>query len=327
MKTKSLALRFHAKPCLDPTTGVGVCVCVPPRVVECQTARRCDQSERLVVWSSKALFLGFLHGFKLVDPLLCVALSDLSQGLVFVPAGLDVLAVKEVVLGVLGFITCLGQLLCQGLRADRDEVSRTEQIYLICSQMWNMQQAGKCTDKGSMLQPGWRAHRNCAWKQKHRLTKPAQLNRTWLVWFDLTDSRSAVGLWLWPGAVLGLRQPPRQTHAPTMGQGKGVSSPSVTGRVSKEATRYLSGLTFSCFCTRSFFSASVTRSSSLRWSLMLSMCRSALCVLLFSSLSLLSSRGSYMGGGGGGGGAIITCSSSWVFWRFSSASFAWLEST
>lgn len=27
MKTKSLALRFHAKPCLDPTTGVGVCVC------------------------------------------------------------------------------------------------------------------------------------------------------------------------------------------------------------------------------------------------------------------------------------------------------------
>lgn len=31
MKTKSLALRFHAKPCLDPTTGVGVCVCAKQR--------------------------------------------------------------------------------------------------------------------------------------------------------------------------------------------------------------------------------------------------------------------------------------------------------
>lgn len=68
------------------------------------------------------MFLRFLHSFKLVDPLLCVALSDLSQSLVFVPAGLDVLAVKEVILGVLGFVAGLGQLLCQGLRADRTDV-------------------------------------------------------------------------------------------------------------------------------------------------------------------------------------------------------------
>lgn len=67
------------------------------------------------------MFFRFLHGFKLVDPLLCVALSDLPQGLVFVPAGLDVLAVQEVILSGLGLITGLGQLLCQGLRADRED--------------------------------------------------------------------------------------------------------------------------------------------------------------------------------------------------------------
>lgn len=83
-------------------------------------------------------------------------------------------------------------------------------------------------------------------------------------------------------------------------------------------------LTFSCFLTRSFFSASVRRSSSMRWSSMPSICRSALCVLLFSSLSLLSSMWLYMGGGGGGGGAIITLySSSFVFMRSCWTSWAW----
>lgn len=83
-----------------------------------QIARRSDQSERVgyLKVQDALLFPFALHGFKLVDPLLCVALPDLSQRLVFVPAGLDVVAVKEVVLGVFGFVARLGQLLCQGLR-------------------------------------------------------------------------------------------------------------------------------------------------------------------------------------------------------------------
>lgn len=77
-------------------------------------------------------------------------------------------------------------------------------------------------------------------------------------------------------------------------------------------------LTFSCFWTRSFFSASVRRSSSLRWSWKSPICRSALWVLLFSSLSLLSSMWSYMGGGGGGGSTgIAKCSSSLTLTRSS----------
>lgn len=109
-------------------------------------------------WEFKGIVLQvflffFLHGFKLVDPLLCVTLSDLPQGLVFVPAGLHVLAVKEVVLGGLGLVACLGQLLSQGLRADGDEVSRAERIHFIFF--------SKRTDKGSVLQSGWRVHLNC----------------------------------------------------------------------------------------------------------------------------------------------------------------------
>lgn len=50
------------------------------------------------------------HGLKLVDPLLGVALSDLSQRFVFVSAGFYVLGMQHVVLRLLGFVSGLGQL-------------------------------------------------------------------------------------------------------------------------------------------------------------------------------------------------------------------------
>lgn len=52
----------------------------------------------------------FSHGLKLVDALLCVALSDLSQRFVFVSACFHVLGVQHVILRLLGFISGLGQL-------------------------------------------------------------------------------------------------------------------------------------------------------------------------------------------------------------------------
>lgn len=55
-------------------------------------------------------FFFFSHGFELVDALFGVALSDLSQRLVLVAAGFDVLLVQHVVLGLLGFVSGFGQL-------------------------------------------------------------------------------------------------------------------------------------------------------------------------------------------------------------------------
>ena len=48
------------------------------------------------------------HGFKLIDALLRIALSNLPKGLVLITAGLDILSVKNIVLCLLGFISSLG---------------------------------------------------------------------------------------------------------------------------------------------------------------------------------------------------------------------------
>lgn len=60
------------------------------------------------------------HGLELVDPLLGVALSDLSQRFVFVPPGFYVLGVQHVVRRLLGFVSGLGQLGTQCLRGRRE---------------------------------------------------------------------------------------------------------------------------------------------------------------------------------------------------------------
>lgn len=65
--------------------------------------------------------LGFLQGLKLVNPLLGVSLTDLSQGLVLVTAGSDVLCVEQIVLGLLVFVSGSFELRAQGLR--REQIS------------------------------------------------------------------------------------------------------------------------------------------------------------------------------------------------------------
>lgn len=64
---------------------------------------------------------GASHGLELVDALLGVALSDLPQGLVLVPARLHVLGVQHVVLGLLGLVSGVGQLGGQRLREEQRE--------------------------------------------------------------------------------------------------------------------------------------------------------------------------------------------------------------
>lgn len=54
--------------------------------------------------------LGFLQGLKLINPLLGVALTDLSQGLVLVASGSDVLGVEQIVLGLLVLVSGMFQL-------------------------------------------------------------------------------------------------------------------------------------------------------------------------------------------------------------------------
>lgn len=51
-----------------------------------------------------------LHGLKLVDALLGVALADLAQGFVLVSSRLDVFGVQHVVLRFLGIIASFCQL-------------------------------------------------------------------------------------------------------------------------------------------------------------------------------------------------------------------------
>lgn len=54
--------------------------------------------------------LRFLQGLKLINPLLGVALADLTQGLVLVAADSDVLGVEQIVLGLLVLVSGFFQL-------------------------------------------------------------------------------------------------------------------------------------------------------------------------------------------------------------------------
>lgn len=63
------------------------------------------------------------HGLELVDPLLGVALPDLPQRLVLVPALPHVLIVDDVVVGPLVLVSGLGQLIGQGLQGEAAQVS------------------------------------------------------------------------------------------------------------------------------------------------------------------------------------------------------------
>ena len=67
----------------------------------------------------------FLKGLELVHPLLGVALADLTQGLVLVPADPDVLGVEQVVLGLLVVVPGLFQLGAQGLPTGETRVITT----------------------------------------------------------------------------------------------------------------------------------------------------------------------------------------------------------
>ena len=65
--------------------------------------------------------LRFLQGLELIDPLLGVAHTDLTEGLVLVSAGSDVLGVERIVVGFLVVVSGLCQLWAQGLwRDDRE---------------------------------------------------------------------------------------------------------------------------------------------------------------------------------------------------------------
>lgn len=68
--------------------------------------------------------LRFLQGLELIDPLLGVALTDLTQGLVLVAAGPDVLGVEQIVVGLLVVVSGFCQLRAQGLW--REETPVTE---------------------------------------------------------------------------------------------------------------------------------------------------------------------------------------------------------
>lgn len=63
---------------------------------------------------------GVLQGLELIDPLLGVALTDLPQRLVLVSAGLDVVSMEQVVLGLPVLVLGFFQLGTQGLRRRGD---------------------------------------------------------------------------------------------------------------------------------------------------------------------------------------------------------------
>lgn len=72
--------------------------------------RRCHGNNTNCLSSSRPPFLPALHGLKLVDALLGVALADLTQGFVLVSSRLDVFGVQHVVLRFLGIIASFCQL-------------------------------------------------------------------------------------------------------------------------------------------------------------------------------------------------------------------------
>lgn len=65
---------------------------------------------------------GFLQGLELIDPLLGVAHTDLTEGLVLVAAGPDVLGVEQIVLRLLVIISGLCQLCAQELQREQSPV-------------------------------------------------------------------------------------------------------------------------------------------------------------------------------------------------------------
>lgn len=63
--------------------------------------------------------LAFLQGLKLINPLLGVAHTDLTEGLVLITASADVLGMELIVLGLLVIVSGLFQLWAQGLWRSR----------------------------------------------------------------------------------------------------------------------------------------------------------------------------------------------------------------
>ena len=150
--------------------------------------------------------LRFLQGLELIDPLLGVAHTDLTQGLVLVPAGSDVLGVEHIVVGLLVVVSGFCQLWAQGLWRDDGEY--------VCS--WNLRR-----NKAHFIKT------QCIWCGD---LKPVPIQA-----YTLTINFCLMLTVSWDPE-----------------------------------------LTISFFCRRSFFSASVSRSSSWRWSLMPCVCSSAL---------------------------------------------------
>lgn len=70
------------------------------------------------------------HGLELVDPLLGVALPDLTQRLVLVPALPHVLVVDDVVVGPLVLVPGLGQLVGQGLQREAAQVRHDQERWV-----------------------------------------------------------------------------------------------------------------------------------------------------------------------------------------------------
>ena len=72
-------------------------------------------------FSTDSCSLSLSHGLKLVDALLGVALSYLTEGPVLVPAGLNVLRVDQVVGSILTVVSSAGQLSTQDLRTNGEQ--------------------------------------------------------------------------------------------------------------------------------------------------------------------------------------------------------------
>lgn len=66
--------------------------------------------------------LAFLQGLKLINPLLGVAHTDLTEGLVLITASADVLGMEFIVLGLLVIVSGLCQLWAQVLRRSRAQL-------------------------------------------------------------------------------------------------------------------------------------------------------------------------------------------------------------
>lgn len=66
------------------------------------TNNKCERQslDSLILVDRPVRHFGLLHGLKLINPLLGLALADLPQGLVLVSASTDIVLVYDVVLGL-----------------------------------------------------------------------------------------------------------------------------------------------------------------------------------------------------------------------------------